>query len=236
VPKYLAILPFTVLCVAASPASAQWTNRYPRLQGYSHHVYLEGYELPTLNQGPTSPALSPDGTRVAFSARGWIWILDITSGVATRVTDGGNMDFRPSWFPDGTRLAFVRDDTRDTWIVVRDLDSGDETVINTPAIDLDPVFVPGRNAVVFGSASAGQFDLWTHDLATGENSRLTARGGIELKPTVSANGETLVYVHKGGGDRVGVQLHGGLHRLLAGGLPQLGADPHRGLAQRARLP
>jgi hypothetical protein len=32
-------------------AEAQWTNRYPKVNGFNHHVYLEGYELPTLGSG-----------------------------------------------------------------------------------------------------------------------------------------------------------------------------------------
>lgn len=35
---------------------AQWTNRYPKVEGFSHHVYLEGYELPTLGK-PWGPPL-----------------------------------------------------------------------------------------------------------------------------------------------------------------------------------
>ena len=32
---------------------AQWTHRYPKVAGFNHHVYLEGYELPVLNPGPS---------------------------------------------------------------------------------------------------------------------------------------------------------------------------------------
>ena len=98
-----------VLAVAltfyALPVEAQWTNRYQQLDGYRHHVYLEGFELPTMNAGPTAPAVSPDGTEVAFSARGWIWILDLESGRARRLTDGAEMDFRPAWSPAGTAAS-----------------------------------------------------------------------------------------------------------------------------------
>jgi hypothetical protein len=54
----------------------QWTNRYPKIANVSHHVYLEGYNLPTLNQGATDPAVSPDGKTLAIAARGWIWLMD----------------------------------------------------------------------------------------------------------------------------------------------------------------
>lgn len=190
------VLTAVALTVVGAPLHAQWTNRYTKVQGYSHHVYLEGYELPTMNAGPTDPAVSPDGRRVAFSARGWIWLLDPATGRATRVTDGPHMDFRPAFSPDGRRLAFVRDDSRDTWIVVRELESGQERTVNTAAIELDPTFTPdGR--LVYASAAAGALDLWV-----GETEQLTARPGIEVKPSVSADGATLVYLHKGGGDRI----------------------------------
>lgn len=194
------VLVAAALAGLAAPAHAQWTHRYPKVEGFGHHVYLEGYELPTMNAGPTDPAVSPDGRLVAFSARGWIWTFDPVTGRATRVTDGPAMDFRPAWSPDGTQLAFVRDDTRDTWIVVRDLASGAETTINTPAMELDPVFAPD-GTLLYASAAEGAFDLW-HSAPDGtRGTRLTSRAGIELKPSLSADGTVLVYLHKGGGDR-----------------------------------
>ena len=188
-----------VLCtgVLAVPVDAQWTNRYPRVEGTGHHVYLEGYELPTMNVGPTSPAVSPDGDRVAFSARGWIWMLDVQTGRATRITDGAEMDFRPAWSHDGSELAFVRDDSHDTWIVVRDLETAEERVVNTPAIDLDPVFGP-QGEIIYSSAAAGRFDLWSDD-----GTALTEGRPFELKPSLSRDGDVLVHLQKGGGlDRV----------------------------------
>lgn len=195
------LFPLLLLVTGAVPAAAQFTNRYPRIAGMSHHVYLEGYELPTMNAGPTDPAVAPGGARIAFSARGWIWVLDAATGHATRITDGAEMDFRPAWSPDGRRLAFVRDDTRDTWIVVRDLATGRETRIDTPALDLDPTFTPG-DSLIYSSAREGQLDLWRSAADGSGATRLTTRTGLELKPTISADGATLVYLHKGGGDRV----------------------------------
>ena len=61
-----------LLLATAPPSTAQWTNRYPKVEGYRHHVYLEGFELPILSSGPMDPAPSPDGKVIAFSARGWL--------------------------------------------------------------------------------------------------------------------------------------------------------------------
>jgi eukaryotic-like serine/threonine-protein kinase len=55
-------------------------------------------------------ALSPDGTRVAYSKRSGqtsnIWLLDLSRGTSTRFTFGSTMDSRPVWSPDGKRITF----------------------------------------------------------------------------------------------------------------------------------
>lgn len=56
------VLALLLSAFLAAPLHAQWTHRYPKVEGYSHHVYLEGFELPILTAGPMDPAPSPDGT------------------------------------------------------------------------------------------------------------------------------------------------------------------------------
>lgn len=52
-------------------------------------------------------ALSPDGTRLAFSAHARIWVMDYPAGTPRRVTTGGNSEHYPAWSPDGAQLAWV---------------------------------------------------------------------------------------------------------------------------------
>lgn len=194
-----------VVAVAAAsliPAAldGQWTNRYPKIAGLSHHVYLEGYELPALTNGPMDVAPAPDGARLAFAARGWIWIWDPADGIARRLTTGGDLDSRPAWSPDGGRIALVRDDGSDTRIVIVDASTGaDLETIDTPAIDLDPTFA-GEGQLLHSSAESGDLDLWHHVLATGERRPLTNARGQELAPAYSPRG--ILYLSKGGTDRV----------------------------------
>jgi TolB protein len=108
------------LLLIPSFAWAQWDNRYPKVDDYTHHIYLEQHEFPFLSSGPIDPAPAPDGRSVAFASQGWLWLLDLESGVAVQLTDSPAIDGRPRWSPDGKRLAFVRDDGADTSIVIRE--------------------------------------------------------------------------------------------------------------------
>jgi Tol biopolymer transport system component/imidazolonepropionase-like amidohydrolase len=79
-------------------------------------------------RGVMHPAVSPDGTRIAFAALGDLWIAPAVEGAVTpvRVTNDRFIDTDPAWSPDGTRLAFSsdRDGTMDLWI--RDLMTGSD--------------------------------------------------------------------------------------------------------------
>jgi Tol biopolymer transport system component len=56
-------------------------------------------------------ALSPDGTRLAYyayagSGNSEIYVLNLATSVAKRLTSQSKNDYNPAWSPDGTKLAF----------------------------------------------------------------------------------------------------------------------------------
>ena len=56
------------------------------------------------------PAISPDGTRIAFAYRGDLWSVPTDGGDATRLTSHEALEIRPVWSRDGTRIAFLAKD------------------------------------------------------------------------------------------------------------------------------
>ncbi len=182
--------------LVAAAAEAQWTNRYPKLEGYSHHVYAEGYELPVLAAGPTDPAPSPDGTGIAFAARGWLWLLDEATGIARRLTRGTAVDSRPAWRPDGGALAFLRDDSRNLSIWILDIENGGERVLfEDDSIVLDPAWADD-GSLWFSAGTAGDLDIWRLAIETGEPARVSSRRGLEVRPQPLPGG-SLAYMAKG---------------------------------------
>lgn len=63
----------------------------------------------------TAPAVSPDGSKIAFMSSGrggsnWeIWVMSPDGSNAVRLTENGNNDGLPTWSPDGKSIAWMSD-------------------------------------------------------------------------------------------------------------------------------
>ncbi|MGE4618885.1 MAG: hypothetical protein AAEJ04_03645, partial [Planctomycetota bacterium] len=70
-------------------------------------------------QWPMRPEISPDGTRIAFTWEGAIWVAASDGGQARRLTDHPAWESRPRWSPDGSSIVFAsaRAGSSDLWMI-----------------------------------------------------------------------------------------------------------------------
>lgn len=116
----------------------------------------ESWQL-TTNPYDTTPAWSPDGTKVAFLRRQhdhWeIYVIDVNTGQQTRLTDTPALDgmatssVSPAWSPDGDYIAFLTDRTGEweIWVMAAD-GSGQGPLFTTEleGLTLDYAFASER--------------------------------------------------------------------------------------------
>jgi len=153
----------------------------------------------------SSPVLSPDGTRVAFSARvddtRDIWVRDAKSGADTRVSFEADDEVEPIWFADGRRVAYHvgRTGVFNVQLVMRDAGGGSERKDLAPAMgsqmSRDGRYLAfyvddrGRNRLRYATVSSdGQVSKATPLFASSEPE---AAG-----PTFSPDGRLLAYVER----------------------------------------
>lgn len=105
----------------------------------------------TLNNGFQDLALSPDGRKVVFVARGEIWAASARDGGdAVRVTRTLARESQIDWTPDSRRLVYLSERDGISHVFLYDFTSNTETQLTSDALaDAAPVVSPDGKTVAF---------------------------------------------------------------------------------------
>jgi len=171
-------------------------------------------KLPHEGGYEAAPAFSPDGTRLAFSARGvgkdspyHIWVRSIAGGAAAQLTSGPASDLGPAWSPDGASIAFLRvDKARARYMVVPSGGGEPRQVADSPVPDPAPAAQPaacwtrdGQSMYVVQWAEAQPPFIAAVPATGGEPRRITqppAGKHGDSSPAISPDGATLAFVRQ----------------------------------------
>ena len=156
------------------------------------------------NWDDVAPALSPDGTRIAFASnRSGYWdlyLLEIASGETTRLTNTKAYDGAPSWSPDGAWLASETYFNNSLDIFVQPInDSSQEAIRLTfdPGADHSPAWAPKGRQVAFVTTRNGNSEIYLADLDESSDERFTNLSNTPLvnesHPIWSFDGRNLAW-------------------------------------------
>ena len=142
----------------------------------------------------SAPAVSPDGTKVAFISNSggtqhvWVMPLDGSQAPVQLTSTSGDDDF-PSWSPDGTHIAYSHDNFG-AWSVYTVTLAGATVAVPGGANADRPSYTPSGRELVVGSLTAPYgVDVIGLD-GSGRRHVTGSDGGID--PQVSPDGSSIV--------------------------------------------
>jgi Tol biopolymer transport system component/tRNA A-37 threonylcarbamoyl transferase component Bud32 len=189
----------------------------------------QGEPVQIANLGATTVrhlTLSPDGTRIAYSAQAMksnLLALPLaraneTAGEARALTAESVRNSFPVFSPDGRRVAFIKfrpGVNSDIWVVDAE-GAAPHQLTSDPAIDYFPSWLPGGDRIAFQSNRGGKWALWSVDLAGREAPFGGLLGGDLDVPRLSPDGTRLLFQsnHAGTTNVWTVPLSGGAPRQI----------------------
>lgn len=145
------------------------------------------------------PALSPDGSKIAFSYLGDIWVVPSEGGMAIRLTVHPAHDVRPRFSPDGKWIAFNsnREGNYDIYLMPA-IGGKPKRLTFHSADDLLGDWSPDGKWLVFYSNRDHRFSqIYLLDVETGYVRRLTNDETNLHSPTFSPDGQFIAFCRGG---------------------------------------
>ncbi len=172
------ILTMSALC---SPAVAQPVGRPIRL----------------VNQ----PAVSPDGSRIAFSWSDEIWSANIDGSGLTRLTNHPASDSQPLFSPDSTQIAFVstRTGSPQIFVMLTDGTLPKQVTFHTAGYSLADWFPDGHSVLAVGSRDHFYRDaarLIQIDVRERKSEKILVNAAVD-KPKLSPDGKRILMNREG---------------------------------------
>lgn len=201
-------------------------------------IYLADYDgangrqLTHDNALSVSPALSPNGRRLAYTGyqAGYadIYLIDLSTGARVRLVKFPGTNSGARFSPDGNQLACSVSKDGNPELYVIGLGGGARRITHTRGSESSPAWSPDGGEIIYSSDEGGAPQLYRIG-SSGGSGRLLATGfGYCTEPSWSPDGQRLAFnVRSGGGFAVAVMdiINGGGARIVAQGEnPVWGAD------------
>jgi Tol biopolymer transport system component len=118
---------------------------------------------------PTEPALSPDGTKLAFVAQDSLYVAE---GDKPSILTTGAIS-NPTFFPNGNQIAFAKGLPGRRSIIALTISSREARTLVDRGDCFEPATSPDGRLLAFACSETGARHIWVEDLASAVSRRLT---------------------------------------------------------------
>lgn len=160
-------------------------------------------QIPTGVGLNASPAISPDGTQVAFAGsqngNSDIYLIGANGGNLRRLTTTRALEAAPDWSPTGRQILYTSDQTGlpQIWLMEAEGTSPHQFTFAGNWND-EGAWSPDGARIAFACRNEGDFNICVMDVATGRTVQLTAEGS-NSHPAWSPDGQKIAYESKRSG-------------------------------------
>jgi Tol biopolymer transport system component len=146
--------------------------------------------------GIASPVVSDDGKKIAFAAKGDIFIQEI-DGKLIQLTNDSFVDLEPDWSPDGNTLAYISDRGGIMNVWLHDLKTNQSRLLSKQIIEDTsyPTWSPDGKKIAYYTQNYmkkwGYGILHIADVASGEVKVANKTVWVPSKPSWSPDGKTV---------------------------------------------
>jgi uncharacterized protein YjdB len=107
------------------------------------------------------PAVSPDGSRVAFTSMSEVYVMDADGENVLRVSNSSGVDGHPQFMPDGNTLVYQSERTGHPQVFIQPIGSSTATQLTQePAANTLPAVSPDGQTIAFVSTRDGGTNIW----------------------------------------------------------------------------
>jgi len=184
------------------------------LLGDLYTLPVDGGEATRITRGmafDSQPRYGPDGERIVFvsdrSGSEQVWVLNRSEEDTTQVSTGDNLRFHsPEWTPNGDYVIASRQtslgDAATPWLYHVEggtgtslVDGPDDLRLSGAAFGADPehVWFAQRSGAWEYNATLPEYQLAVYNRDTGDLYERSSRFGSAFRPTLSPDGQWLVY-------------------------------------------